>query len=156
MSTPITPEQMTEIVRAAAQRAAREYLEAQGNPAPAGPAGTGPVPPPPVYPDAEHFYTDYFSPVFARDPKLSSIRWCAAPFRHPEFDTVMTSLWQAWEFLHREDPAMGIPVWVRDWAYPLLDRLTYTDGVFAHCTRKEGGHDSDESVRPLAEVQPSR
>lgn len=151
MAADITSAEFTAAVRSAARAAARELMEEQQNAAgeqpPAGP------PPDPIYPDAPSFYRDYFSPVFARTPGLPTIRWCSEPFAHAEFTEVMGALWQSWEFLRMQDPAMGVPVWIRDWAYPLLDRLITQDGTFSNCNRKEGGHDSNESIRPLAEPQ---
>lgn len=151
MAADITSAEFTAAVRSAARAAAREWLEDQPAAAAAGEAQQ-PPPPDPVYPDAESFYRDYFSPVFARAPG-PTIRWCSDAFAHIEFAEVMGALWQSWEFLRVQDPAMGHPVWLRDWAYPLLERLVTHDGTFAHCNRKEGGHDSFESIRPLAEPQ---
>jgi hypothetical protein len=150
MAADITSAEFTAAIRAAAREATREFLDEQSTPR-GGPAEPTPAPDP-FYPDAESFYRDYVSPVFARDPMTPGIRWCSSPFEHPEFAEVMGSMWQSYEFLRANDPAMGVPVWIRDWGYPLLDRLFNEHGTFLHCTRKEGGHDSDESIRPLAEV----
>lgn len=152
MTAPVMgPAEFRAAVAAAARDAVRQYLAEN-------PPGAAPAPPeqpaevPPVHADAHTFYTQYFSPIFARDPDAQSMRWCSEPFAHAEFAEVMGVLWKAWEFLTVADPAMGLPVWFRDWAYPLLERLTNPEGTFAACTRKEGGHDIYVTIRPLAEV----
>lgn len=152
MSSPVMhPDEFRAAVTAAARDAVRKYLEE--NPPGAAPAGpAAPTPIPRVHADAHAFYEDYFSPIFARDPGAQMIRWCSDAFAHAEFAEVMGVLWQSWEFLHVADPDMGMPVWYRDWAYPLLERLTNPEGTFAACTRKEGGHDEYVTIRPLAEA----
>lgn len=150
MAVPATPAEFTAAVRSAARAAAREFLDEQAAAAPP----PAPDAPDPVYPDAESFYRDYFSPVFARDPKLPVFRWCSEPFRHPEFTEAMGALWSSWEFLRASDPAMGLAVWLVNYAYPLLDRLSFSDGTFMHCRQRVGGHDEDATVRSLAETDP--
>lgn len=152
MSAPVMgPAEFRAAVTSAARNAVRQYL-AENPPGAAAPDTPPPEAPPPVHADAHDFYANYFSPIFARDPDAQSMRWCSDAFAHAEFAEVMGVLWKSWEFLRVADPDMGLPVWFRDWAYPLLDRLTNPEGTFAACTRKEGGHDSYVTIRPLAEV----
>lgn len=152
MSAPMSPAAFRAAVESAARDAVRRYLEENPPGAPAPPAA--PSPADPVHPDVGVFFRDFFSPRFARDPDAQAFNWCADPFEHIEFTEVMTVLWHSWEFLTQQDPAMGEPVWYRDWAYPLLDRLSNPEGTFSNCSRKEGGHDAHVRIRPLAQAKP--
>lgn len=82
------------------------------------------------------FFHEYFAPLFARDMSRDGNNWCSRWTDHQEALHVMEGLWSSWEVL-RLDPAMGMAVWTRDYAYPLLDRLFNPIGTFANCSAQD-------------------
>lgn len=99
----------------------------------------------PVFPTVELWVENYFGPTFAR-PK--PFNWCPQWRKHQEARQVLTVLWRTWEEAMHEGGANDMAVWFRDYAYPLLDRLTAEQGTFTGCD----WHAEDEEYRHHPEV----
>lgn len=93
---------------------------------------------PPVYGDHVEFFHQEFRAWFAEPSGGTRQRaeWCPKWREHPEADRAVDALWRAWEVLQR-DPGAGLAVWLANYAYPILDRLTDQGGTFAACARRK-------------------
>ncbi len=119
-------------------------LQAVAPPAPA-PTDEGEAVLPSGIMSARQFYNDYLCEVFARDPNRGANNWCSSWFEHLEARIVVEALWKSWEVL-RQDPDMGMAVWMRDYAYPLMSRLFDETGTFCACNTDAEGHNPDGVV----------
>jgi len=95
--------------------------------------------------DAVEFFDIVLADMFARPVRLQfCIRWQ----EHPEAVAVIEALWQTWE-VAQHNPADGMAVWLRDFAYPLLfDRLCQPEGTFSGCSWKNEKHFPDTHSLP--------
>ncbi len=90
-----------------------------------------------VYGSEIDFFDEYFAHVFAR-PK--SANWCLEWYNHVEARVVMEALWRSWEIANLTAQRDGFGVWIRDYAYPLLDRLMMDKGPFDGCDWQDERH----------------
>lgn len=90
----------------------------------------------------EQFFDDFLAGLFKRDLSQHSIvHWCTHWSEHPEAVVVVGALWRSWEVL-RVDEEMGMAIWMRDFAYPLMGRLFDESGTFTNCDMDvKEGHD---------------
>jgi hypothetical protein len=92
-----------------------------------------------VYASAEEFFDVYLSRFFVRNPRLTKLSWCHQWKDHFEAAEVVFSLWRSHE-VALLTPDAGLGVWIRDYAYPLMDRLFDNDGTFNGCDWRENRH----------------
>lgn len=105
--------------------------------APAEPAPEVPVPDPeaedgqtpPVYPNVGEWVDDWLLPNFRRELGGSKRRWDPNWWRYEEAGGALEALWEAWEHLRLQGGTANA-VFYRDYLYPIMDRLTATDGPF--------------------------
>jgi Domain of unknown function (DUF4913) len=128
----MTPDDLREIVASAV---ATVMQEMQNQPAEEPPPP--PVEPPREYDNPDDFYREILAPIFAREWMPNGVHpWCAQWDQHREAWVVVAALWNSWELL-RLDPVMGMAVWMRDYAYPLMTRLLDPTGTFCGCTAEK-------------------
>jgi hypothetical protein len=96
------------------------------------------------YNSSREFFDNYLAHVFARPP---STNWCLEWEEHLEAKVVIHALWVNWENSYQQYALEGLAVWIRDYAYPMLERLMADKGTFDGCDWDEKRH--QPSCRPL-------
>jgi len=90
--------------------------------------------PEPLFPNVFAFVVDHLAHVYEREAaKMSTFRWCARWYEHPEAVSRLEGLWKAFEAL-RLDPTVGASTWWRDHADPAMSALSSGNGPFRQCT----------------------
>ena len=85
-------------------------------------------------------------PVYRRDVRRAGLAWCPVWWAHAEVISRLEALWRAWEH-HRQDPALGMGIWWKDFADPTMAALLDPGGPFTAC-RVNRHHDRDP-IPPL-------
>jgi hypothetical protein len=98
------------------------------------------VPPPTIYPSEHHWYADWFSKVFTRP---LSVNWCRKWQEHLEVVVVLRELWKTWDMAQVSVNPDSMAVWLRDYAYPFLDRLMIDRGTVHGCDWRMNTHSMD-------------
>lgn len=86
---------------------------------------------------SEQFFEGFLKHVYARDPDNSAVIWCPRWFEHPEALYVVEELWRSWE-TQRMVPGVGEAIWLVNFFYPLMTKLTDATGGFHGCSAKKG------------------
>lgn len=87
-----------------------------------------------IYMSVDDWFDHWFSEIFRR---TSSFRWCGQWREHPEAMEVLNLLWATWEVAWSVQSPDTKVVWFRDFAYPLVDRITEAKGTFMGCDWSE-------------------
>lgn len=95
------------------------------------------------------FLEGYFFKVYRRRVDGASRRWSRSWFESAEAVIRLEALWRAWEHL-RQDPALGMSVWLRDHVDPHMAVLLSPDGPFATTGYDEGSKSDDEGNLPYS------
>lgn len=96
--------------------------------------------------NVEAWFTQWLQHVYKRKIGRDGRVWNARWWENDEAQLLLTSLWQAWEHLRLEG-GTAMAVYMRDFLYPLMDRLlSEVDGPFADLDPS----DRHERTRPGA------
>ena len=94
------------------------------------------------YGSVDEFVREFICPVFRRnvgDGQRAEYRWSARWWESAEAIIRLEALWRSWEHL-RQDPAVGLSVWLRDHADHHLAVLMSPSGPWAR-SRDTAGPD---------------
>ncbi len=98
-------------------------------------------PPELVYANVAEFVEDWLLPLYRRRMTV----WCAQWWKHTEANARLEALWLSWEQL-RQDPALGLSVWLRDHLDHHMPILVANDGPLRGC--KPDHHEDQRQTWP--------
>lgn len=99
-----------------------------------------------IYASSKEWFTNYFARTFAR-PK--SYPWCREWEQHEEARQVIDQLWITWESAAHAEIGDQMAVWMRDFMYPMMERLAEDKGVFHGCDWQEDPPKHQPACIPL-------
>lgn len=100
-----------------------------------------------IFPDARTWFEMYFSPLWARP---GGYNWCHQWYEHEEAKLVISLLWESWELAWDDGHANTKMVWLRDFAYNLMEKLTAEKSCFDGCDWNADEPRHKPKARPLA------
>lgn len=92
-----------------------------------------------VYGNVVQFVEEYLLPLYRR----KATTWCPQWWKHTEATVRLQALWLSWEQL-RQDPALGLSVWLRDHLDHHMPILLANDGPLKGC--KPAEHRSEREL----------
>ncbi|WP_255596440.1 DUF4913 domain-containing protein [Cellulomonas sp. C5510] len=92
-----------------------------------------------VYGSVIQFVEEYLLPLYRR----KTATWCPQWWKHPEVTVRLQALWLSWEQL-RQDPALGLSVWLRDHLDHHMPIVLASDGPLKGC--KPGEHRGEREL----------